>query len=99
MVEFREFLIRLFQHLSTGDFTVIVECSGGEEFKADVIGYSEEYMEVHVRFHSDNLQKPGVREVKIGGFGYESEETVSLEACMVPVKDEHVFWTNIKLNK
>jgi hypothetical protein len=97
MEDYRNFLIDMFKQLSTGDFTVTVDCANGKEFAADVIGYSEEYMTVEVRFHSDELQKPGRKEVPYIGFGYgTSEETVMVD-CMVPVKVEKIWWESIKL--
>lgn len=48
----------------------MVECADNKCFPADVIGYSEEYMTIDVRFHADNLQKPGRCEEKRPSFGY-----------------------------
>jgi len=98
MEDFKEFLINLFKQLSTGDFTVIVDCADGKQFPADVIGYSEELMRIEVRFHSDGLTKPGRREVKPAAFGYGiGDDDVIMEDCMVPVKVERIWWENIKL--
>jgi hypothetical protein len=97
MEDFKKFLIDLFKRLSTGDFTVTVECADGKEFTADVIGYSEEYMTIEVRFHSDELQKPGRKEVPYVGFGYGHSEETQMVDCMVPVKVEKIWWKDIKL--
>jgi hypothetical protein len=95
---FKEFLIQLFTKMSTGDFTILVKCADDKIFPADVIGYSEEYMTIEVMFHSDELQKPGRKEVPGGGFGYgTSEETIMVD-CMIPVKREKIWWENIQIN-
>jgi len=96
-MEFRDFLMKMFSQLATGNFTVVVENNKGEKFPADVIGYSEEYMTVHVRFHSDNLTKPGTKQVPRVSFGYGTEEEYDIVEIRVPVKTEHIFYTSIKL--
>ena len=98
MEDFKVFLINLFKQLSTGDFTVNVDCADDKQFSADVIGYSEEYMTIEVRFHSDELTKPGRREVKQVSFGYSiGDDDVIMEDCIVPVKVERIWWESIKL--
>ena len=97
MEEFKAFLIEIFQQLSTGDFTVDVECANNQLFKADVIGYDEETMRIKVKFHSNDLTKPGRKEVPNQGFGYESEETFIMVDCKIPVKIESIWWEAIKL--
>ena len=84
--------------MSTGNFTVKVECAGNKTFDADVIGYSEEYMTVKVRFHSDKLTKPGTKEVPTYGFGFGGDDNdYILENVQVPVKEENIWFENIKL--
>ena len=95
MEEFKEFLIKLFTQMSSGNFTVMVSCANNKQYPADVIGYSEEYMTVKVRFHSDELRKPARREVKVSSWGLE-EETM-MEDYMAPVKEENIFWTSIEI--
>ena len=63
MIEFKTFLIELFKQLSTNDFTVSVECGNNQLFPADVVGYDEETMRIKVKFHSDELTKPGRKEI------------------------------------
>jgi hypothetical protein len=97
-MEFKDFLIKLFTQMSTGNFTVKVECSGNKTFDADVIGYSEEYMTVKVRFHSDKLTKPGTKRVYMCDFGFgTSDDDYTLEDIQVPVKEENIWFENIKL--
>ena len=94
--DFKDFLICLFAKMSTGDFTVKVECAENKLFDADVIGYSVEYMTINVRFHSDDLTKPGVKQVPVAwGFGSEPEYT--LEHVQIPVKCENVYYKSIKI--
>jgi len=95
MEEFKEFLIKLFAQMSLGNPTVMVRCANNEQHLADVIGYSEEYMTIKVRFHSDELRKPARREVKVPTLGLE-EETM-IEDYMAPVKEENIFWTYIEI--
>lgn len=95
MKEFKEFLIKLFTQMSSGNFTVMVRCANNKQYPADVIGYSEEYMTIKVRFHSDELRKPARREVKAPAFML-TEETI-MEDYMAPVKEENIFWTHIEL--
>ncbi len=97
-LHFRNFLIKMFSQLATGNFTVVVENNKGEKFPADVIGYSEEYMTVHVRYHSDNLTKPGTKQVPRASFGYGTEEEYNTVEIQVPVKTDHIFYTSVKLN-
>ena len=99
MEDFKEFLIKMFTQLATGDSTVNVECANGQEFAADIIGYSEEYMTIEVRFQSDKLQKPGRKEVPYTGWGYGDSEETEMVDCMIPIKVERVWWESIKLNK
>ena len=99
--EFKEFLIKLFTKMATGDFTVKVECANDKMFEADVIGYSEEYMNIHVRFHSDDLTKPGVERVPTHGWGYggpDEDEDYDLVPTQIPVKEEQVFFQSIKIS-
>lgn len=98
--EYREFLVKLFGKLATGDFTVDVECQDDKIFKADVIGYSDEYMTVTVRFHSDTLSKLGVGRKYSTGFGYgtsDDDTPYELVNVLVPVKVENIYYTSIKL--
>jgi hypothetical protein len=97
--KFREFLIRLFTQMSTGDFTIMVQCADDKEFSAEVIGYSEEYMTIEVRFHSDELTKPGVERVPRHGFGFggPGDDNYDLVPVRVPVKKERVWFENIRL--
>lgn len=95
MEEFKEFLIKLFTQMSSGNFTVMVSCANNKQYPADVIGYSEEYMTVKVRFHSDELRKPARREVKVPTFTL--DEKIIMEDYMAPVKEENIFWTHIEL--
>ena len=97
MEEYNKFLIELFKQLSTGDFTVDVECNINQLFKADVVGYDKETMRIKVKFHSDTLTKPGTKQVRNEGFGYETEETFITIDCNVSVKVENVWWEFIKL--
>lgn len=98
-IKFKEFLIKLFTQMGKGNFTVQVECANDKLFDADVIGYSEEYMTIKVRFHSDELTKPGTKEVRSGGFGYgtSDDDNYTLEVVQVPVKEEDVWFENIKI--
>ena len=98
-MEFKDFLIKLFTQMSTGNFTVKVECAENKSFDADVIGYSEEYMTIKVRFHSDKLTKPGTKRVHTCGFGYgtSDDDNYTLEVVQVPVKEESIWFENIKL--
>jgi hypothetical protein len=96
MIEFRTFLIELFKQLATGDFIVNVECVN-KLFLADVVGYDEETMRIKVKFHSDELTKPGRKEIPNEGFGYETEETFTMVDCVTPVKVENIWWQSIKL--
>jgi hypothetical protein len=97
MVEFKNFLIELFKQLSTGDFTVNVECANNKLFLADVVGYDDEYMTIKVKFHSDELTKPGRKRIPTNEFGYEMEETFIMVDCTLPVKVENIWWESIKL--
>jgi hypothetical protein len=97
MEPFNVFLIQLFKQLSTGNFTVNVECGDNQLFPADVIGYDEETMRVKVKFHSDKLTKPGRKQIPNNGFGYETEETFIMVDCTIPVKVESIWWESIKL--
>jgi hypothetical protein len=55
-------------------------------------------MTIEVMFHSDELQKPGRKEVPASGFGYgTSEETIMVD-CMIPVKREKIWWENIQID-
>lgn len=99
MSNFKEFLINLFKQLSTGDFTINVHNDKGKVFPADVIGYSEEYQTIKVRFHSDELQKPDRKEVPVNRFRYDIGEETEMIDVMVPVKIENIYWENIKLIK
>lgn len=99
MIEFKAFLIELFKQLSTNDFIVDVECGNNKLFPADVVGYDEEYMTIKVKFHSDELTKPGRKEIPNQGFGYEMEETFIMVDCNIPVKVENIWWESIKLKK
>jgi hypothetical protein len=97
-MEFKDFLIKLFTQMSTGNFTVKVECADNKIFDADVIGYSEEYMTVKVRFHSDKLTKPGIKKVPTYGFGFGTDDNdYILEQVQVPVKEENIWFENIKI--
>lgn len=94
---FKQFIIKLATQLATGDFVVYVECEGEKIFSADVVGYNEEYMTVKVRFHLDDLTKPGMKRVpKFGfGFGTVDEDEYELIPTQVPVKEENVYYTHI----
>ena len=98
-MEFKEFLIKLFTQMATGNFIVKVECGDGILFDADVIGYSEEMMEIKVRFHSDDLTKPGTKRIYSTSFGYDMNdgENYRLEDIRIPVKEENIFFESIKL--
>jgi hypothetical protein len=55
-------------------------------------------MTIEVVFHSDELQKPGRKEVPISSLGYGTEETTQMVDCMIPVKREKIWWENIQIN-
>ena len=50
-----------------------------------------------VKFHSDELFKPGRKEIPNHGFGYGTEETSIMVDCNIPVKVENIWWENIKI--
>jgi hypothetical protein len=91
MEEYKEFLIKLFKQLSTGNFTVMVN-----EYPADIIGYSDENMTVRVRYHSDELTRPGTKRVESFRWSFSDEQEYDLVECRIPVKVENVWWENIK---
>ena len=97
--QFKEFLIKLFTQMSTGNFDVNVECADNKNFLARVIGYSEEYMTIKVKFYSNDLTKPGFKRVpRLGfGFGTSDDNDYILEETQVSVKEENVWYKNIKL--
>ena len=99
MEEFRNFLIKLFTKMATGDFTVKVKCANDELFDADVVGYSQEYMTINIRFHSDKLVKPEYKRIPVASFGYDmsDDENYRLEEVKVPVKEENVYFKSIVL--
>ena len=97
MNEFKEFLIKLFAQMSTGDFTVMVECANNEKYEADVIGYSEEFMTIKVRFHSDNLTKPGYITQRRSGWGFDEDDAYESVYADIPVKEENVWYKAIIL--
>jgi len=94
---FKVFLTNLLTQLASGDFNVFVECKNDKLFEARVIGYSEEYMRVKVRFFSDDLTKPGTKRVPTVSFGYVSEDEYDLVHIQVPVKEEDVYFSSIIL--
>lgn len=99
-IKFKEFLIKLFTQMGKGNFTVKVQCADDKLFEADVIGYSEEYMTIKVRFHSDELTKPGTKKERSGGFGYgtsDDDDNYTLEVVQAHVKEEDVWFENIKI--
>jgi hypothetical protein len=97
MKEFNEFLIKLFTHMSTGNFTVKVICKDDVLFDADVIGYSEEYMTVKVKFHSDNLTKPGyIRKERTKLWSMEKyDDDYDLVEANIPVKVDDINYKYI----
>lgn len=95
---FRSFIQDLSAQLATGNFSVVVETDSGKEFTADVVGYNEEFMNIHVRFHRDDLVKLAPVEKPAPGFflsNYERETITVWEN--IPVKTEYVSYTCIKL--
>lgn len=96
MEEYKEFLLKLFKQLSTGDFTVMVVCANEKQFPADVIGYDN--IDIKVRFHSDGLTKPGRKRVESSGWFYDDDTSgYTYVDCQVPIKEEYVSWRSIKL--
>jgi len=98
MEEFRVFLIKLFTKMATGDFTVKVKCANDELFDADVIGYSQEYMTINVRFHSNELVEPGFKRIPIPfGYGMSDDDNYTLEKVKVPIKEKNIYYESIVL--
>lgn len=95
----KSFLIELFKQMSTGDFTVEVRCQDDKCFKADVIGYNENYQTVSVRFHSDNLVKSISTTEEVKSWGFDMEPKYESVIKKVPIKEETVYYERIKLNK
>lgn len=104
MEEFKEFMIKLATRMATGNFTVKVDCSTDtvdKQFAADVIGYSEQYMTVEVRYHLDTLTKPSTKRVSklFWGFGgQDDDEDYELVETQVPVKTDHINYRYIILD-
>ena len=96
MEDYKEFKNKLFGRLSTGNYTVMVQCANDIKFPADVVGWSEEYMTVKVRFHSDKLTKPSLERVYNNGLGMD-EESYELLEVQIPVRVEDIWWKSIIL--
>ena len=97
MEEYNDFMKQLFTQLSMGNKIVSVINNEYKSFPADVIGYSEEYMTIKVRYHSNDLTIPKSVEVKSCGWGYDLEDDVRYEVKQVPIKEMDVYWSAIKL--
>ena len=94
-IKYKEFLKQLFAQMSTGNFTVNVKCENNECHNAEVIGHDDSYMTVKVRYHSDNLTKPGmVREQNETNSWTDYDNWV---IAQIPVKEDNIHWTHIKL--
>ena len=97
MKEFEIFLKELFKRLAEDNDKVGVECANSNIYPAKVIGYSKKYMTIDVEFDADNLTKPESKLVEKPRFGYSMEPEYDCVVENVKVKEENVFWTNIKL--
>ncbi len=92
-------LKKLFRRLLENNYQVDVICKDDKKFTADIISIDFRYETMLVRFHSDDLTKPqSVRvEKNQHGFGYEAKEDWFYETKNMPIKEEHVCFSQIEL--
>ncbi len=88
---------QLIKQLATGNFTVFVTNEYDKEFKARVIGYTEQYNTIEVEFESDNLTHPEIIAVPLKSFGYESTDEVEYQTVQKPIKRMNVSYKHVKL--